>query len=160
MDEHLSFERFFEEEAESLSRALAVIAGSRAEAEDLAQEAFTRLLERWDRVATLDDPRGYLYRTALNLLRSQRRRLRVALRTRLTAPAADDVFGSIEDRELATQALATLTPRQRAALVLTEVLGYSAEEAGAILGIKGSTIGALRYQARSELRATREVSDV
>jgi hypothetical protein len=48
-----------------------VITGSRGEAEDLAQEAFTRLFERWDRVAALDDPTGYLHRTATNLFRNQ-----------------------------------------------------------------------------------------
>ena len=115
------------------------------------------MLERWDRVETMDDPRGYLFRTAMNLLRSQRRRMRVALRHRAAAPAAGDVFAPMEDRDLVTEVLAALTPRQRAAVVLTEVMGYSAEEAGDILGIKASTVGALRYQARSGLRAAKEV---
>jgi DNA-directed RNA polymerase specialized sigma24 family protein len=34
-------------------------------------------------------------------------------------------------------------------LVLTEGFGYSAEEAGAILGVKGSTVRALVFQARA-----------
>jgi len=37
-----SFEAFFEDEKERLLRALSIIMGSRGEAEDLAQEAFTR----------------------------------------------------------------------------------------------------------------------
>lgn len=41
-----------------------MITGSKTEAEDLAQEAFIRVLERWDTVATMEDPAGYLHRTA------------------------------------------------------------------------------------------------
>ena len=52
--------------------------------------------------------------------------------------------------------LARLTPRQRAALVLTEALGYSGEETGAVLGIKASTVWALTHQARTALRGTTE----
>ncbi len=69
-----TFEDFFEAEAETLLQALSVITGSRSEAEDLAQESFTRVLERWDLVSAMESPRGYLYRTAMNLFRSQRRR--------------------------------------------------------------------------------------
>jgi DNA-directed RNA polymerase specialized sigma24 family protein len=43
-----AFESFFEDEKDRLLRTLSVITGSRGEAEDLAQEAFTRLFERWE----------------------------------------------------------------------------------------------------------------
>ena len=55
----LTFERFFEQEQERLLRALSVITGSRREAEDLAQEAFTKVFERWEAVAVMDEPAGY-----------------------------------------------------------------------------------------------------
>ena len=54
-----TFEAFFEDEKDRLLRILSVITGSRAEAEDLAQEAFTMVFERWDRVAAMDEPAGY-----------------------------------------------------------------------------------------------------
>src|SRR5919108_6502071 len=73
-----SFESFFEEQKERLLRILSVITGSRAEAEDLAQEAFTRVFERWETVAAMEDPAGYLHRTAMNLFRNQYRRGPVA----------------------------------------------------------------------------------
>src|SRR5919106_5793276 len=69
-----AFEEFFEQEKKHLLRILSVITGSRAEAEDLAQEAFTRVFERWDTVAAMEDPAGYLHRTAMNLFRNQYRR--------------------------------------------------------------------------------------
>lgn len=58
------------------------------------------------------------------------------------------------------KALAGLTPRQRAALVLTEALGYSGEETGRLLGIRASTVYALTHQARAALRADLEATDV
>ena len=66
----------------------------------------------------------------------------------------------VEERDVATKALARLTPRQRAALVLTEALGYSGEEAGRLLGIKASTVWALTHQAREALKGTMEATDV
>jgi RNA polymerase sigma factor (sigma-70 family) len=154
--EPATFAVFFEQEKDRLLRALCIITGSRGEGEDLAQEAFTRVFERWDAVGQLEDPAGYLHRTAMNLFRDQARRARVAVQRAIGLPPARDVFKEVEDRDLAAQALASLTPRQRAALVLTEALGYSGEEAGRLLRIKASTVWALTHQARATLRATVE----
>jgi RNA polymerase sigma-70 factor (ECF subfamily) len=158
-DMPVSFEAFFEDEKDRLLRILSVITGSRAEAEDLAQEAFTRMFERWATVATMEDPAGYLHRTAMNLFRNQYRRARVALARAVRVGPEQDVFQPVEDRDAAARALGALTPRQRAALVLTEALGYSGEEAGRLLGIKASTVWALTHQARTALHGTTEVTD-
>jgi RNA polymerase sigma factor (sigma-70 family) len=157
--EPAAFERFFEEQKQRLLRILSVITGSRAEAEDLAQEAFTRVFERWETVAAMEDPAGYLHRTAVNLFRNQYRRARVALGRAVGLGPEQDVFKPVEDRDVAARALGELTPRQRAALVLTEALGYSGEEAGRLLGIKASTVWALTHQARAALRGTVEATD-
>lgn len=155
-----SFEAFFEQEKERLLRILCVITGSRAEAEDLAQESFTRVLERWTKVAEMEDPAGYLHRTAMNVFRNQYRRARVAMKRAVGLAPEQDVFEAVEDRAVATQVLASLTPRQRAAIVLTEALGYSGEETGQLLGIKASTVWALTHQARNAARGTMEATDV
>ena len=151
-----TFESFFEDEKDRLLRVLSVITGSRAEAEDIAQEAFTRVFERWESVELMESPSAYLYRTAMNGFRSEYRRTALSLKRAVGLGPPEDVFQVVEDRELAAQSLARLTPRQRAALVLTEALGYSGEEAGAMLGIKASTVWALTHQARSTLRGTTE----
>ena len=67
-----------------------------------------------------------------------------------------DVFEAVDDRDVAVKKLGTLPARQRAALVLTEGLGFSGEETGRILGVKASTVWALTHQARESLKATRE----
>lgn len=160
MDNELpTFEAFFEDQKERLLRMLSVITGSRTEGEDLAQEAFTRVFERWRTVAAMDDPAGYLHRTAMNLFRNQYRRARVALGRSVGLGPERDVFKPVEDRDAAARALGGLTPRQRAALVLTEALGYSGDEAGQLLGIKASTVWALTHQAREVLRGTVEATD-
>ena len=158
--EPLTFEAFFSAESERLLRILCVITGSRSEAEDIAQEAFTRVLQRWDRLEEIHNPAGYLERTAINVFRNQYRRAGLALRRSVGMGPDQDVFQVVEDRDVAARALATLTPRQRAALVLTEALGYSGEEAGDVLGIKASTVWALTHQARASLARAREESDV
>jgi RNA polymerase sigma factor (sigma-70 family) len=158
--EPLTFEAFFSAESDRLLRILSVITGSRSEAEDIVQEAFTRVFQRWDRVGTIENPAAYLERTAMNVFRNQYRRATLALRRSIGIAPEQDVFKAVEDRDVASRALAMLTPRQRAALVLTEALGYSGEEAGKLLGIKPSTVWVLTHQARSALTAAREASDV
>src|SRR5439155_26499479 len=124
-----SFEAFFRDEHMRLLRALFLVTGSGSEAEELMQEAFLKVWERWDRVGRLDDPTGYLYRTAMNAFRSRYRRPPGARRrvVGLGRPGRD-AFDAVDERDRVARALATLAPRQRAALVLTEMLGYGSEE--------------------------------
>ena len=156
MDAPETFESFFEDEMERLLRALSVITGSRAEAEDIAQDAFIRVFERWDSVRAMENPSGYLYRTAMNRFRNQYRQATQVLRRVVGVAPPRDVFEAVDDRDLAVQSLGRLPTRQRAALVLTEGLGFSGEETGAILGVKASTVWALTHQARETLKGTRE----
>lgn len=156
----LPFEEFFEAERERLFRALLLIAHDSADAEDLMQEAFVRVWERWDRVGTLDDPVGYLFKTALNLRRSALRRAMTAATRSIRPPAQRDLIESILEHDDAMQSLASLTKRRRAAIVVTELLGYSSEEAGRILGIRPGTVRMLTSQARATLRERKESEDV
>ena len=113
-------------EARTLFRRLWLVTGNRAE--ELMQDAFLRVWERWDRVGGMDDPIGYLYRTAMNLFRKRYRRAMLALRRNGGATPSSDDFSDAEDRHTVRHVLATLPPRQRAALVLTEMLGFTSEE--------------------------------
>ena len=159
MSDGASFEEFFATHIDPLLRVLAVITGSRTEAEDIAQEAFTRVFQRWERVREMENPAGYLERTAMNVFRSQYRRATMAVRRTIGTAPEQDAFGAIEDRDVATRALAILSPRQRAAVVLTEGLGYSGDETARLLGIKSSTVWALTHQARGALAKARGEAD-
>lgn len=144
----LGFEAFFRVENPALYRRLWLITGNRSEAEDIMQESFLKLWERWDRVGEIHDPTGYLYRTAMNIFRRRYRRGVLAIRKGLAMTPAEDEFARAEDRQVVRRILSTLTPRQRAALVLTEMLGFTSEEAGRALGIKAGTVRALAHQGR------------
>jgi RNA polymerase sigma-70 factor (ECF subfamily) len=151
-----SFESFFQAQQATLYRRLCLLTGDRAEAEELMQDAFLKLWERWDRVGAMDDPEGYLYRTALNLFRKRYRRATLALRRAVGVAHPEDAFVGSEQRTAVSAALATLTPRQRAALVLTQLLEFSSEEAGELLHVRPATVRALATQGRAALKATME----
>jgi RNA polymerase sigma-70 factor (ECF subfamily) len=65
---------------------------------------------------------------------------------------ADDGLAEVESRDTVVRALARLTPRQRAALVLTDLLGFTSEEAGVALGVRASTVRVLAGRARTALQ--------
>src|SRR6476620_10715106 len=135
-----SFEVFFEREKAELYSVLCVVTRNRLEAEELTQDAFVRLLERWDRVGKMADPRAYLYRTAMNAFRSGYRRSTRAAKRALRGTQPDDAIAEVDATDAAMRALAILSTRQRAAVVVTDLLGFSSEEAGRILGIRASTV--------------------
>lgn len=156
MHEVSSFEEFFEAHRRRLFGAMSLVTGNRSEAEEITQDAFLRVWERWEYVSTLDDPVAYLFRVSMNVFRNRRRRAALAARRAVSlAPSGDDL-AAVEDRDEVVRALRPLPPRQRAAVVLTTYLDYSSEDAGRILGIKASTVRALATQGRAGVRQAQE----
>jgi RNA polymerase sigma-70 factor, ECF subfamily len=151
--ETLAFEDFFQDTHERLFAALCLVTADRHEAEEIMQDAYLRVWERWDRVAGMDEPTGFLFRTAMNLFRKRYRRARLAARHALSRESTTrDAFATIDDRDALVRGLRTLTPHQRAAVVLTAILGYSSSEAGQMLGVSDSTIRVMTTRARSAMR--------
>jgi len=147
------FEEFYEREQRRLFGAMCLVTGSRHEAEEITQEAFVRIWERWDRVQDAENPSGYLYRTAMNVFRMRFRRAKIAARRVANAIKKTDELDVFEARFDLDRGLAELTPRQRAAVVLTELLELPSAEAAAALGIQASTVRKLAQQGREALRA-------
>ena len=154
-----SFEEFFAAERARLFGALVVMTNDRAEAEEILQDAFLKVWERWERVATMEEPVGFLYRTAMNLFRKRMRRAAVAVRKTVHLLPKGDELAEVELRDEAVRLLERLTPRERAAIVVTAYLGYSSEEAGELLGIRATTVRVLTNRARASLRGVEEVSE-
>ena len=154
VEDPADFEAFFDAHQDRLFRSLCIVTGSRHEAEDITQEAFVKVWERWSAVSSMENPPGYLHRVAMNIVRSRYRRAKVSIRRTLGVLPPPDVFEAVDARYDAARILRQLTPRQRAAMVLTDAFGYPAEEAGRILGIRPSTVRALTSQARAALRRT------
>ncbi len=154
-----SFESFFDIERVRLRRALVILTGNAEEADEVLQDAFIAVWERWDRVEAMDDPTGYLYRTAMNTYRSRLRRAARAARRAVGAAHGGDMFAAVDERDVVARALASLSPRRRLAVVLTEVLGYGSSEAGAIMGVADATVRRLAQEARRDLRRALEGGD-
>lgn len=123
------------------------------------QDAFLRVWERWEQVGAMEDPVGYLYRTAMNLFRKRYRRALLAIRRSIGLLPSRDEFAEADDRETVRRVLSKLPPRQRAALVLTEMLGFSPDETGRALGVQASTVRSLSHQGRASFRRAMEVDD-
>jgi len=146
------FEDLVETEGPGLFGALCLIARDRFEAEDVMQEAFLKVWERWDRVRVMENPTGYLYRTALNLYRQRRRRASLALRRAIRLAPPRDELAEVESRDAVVRALAELTPRQRVSVVLVDLLDHSSEEAARVMGIEAATVRVLVSQGRATLK--------
>lgn len=111
--------------------------------EDIAQEAFYKLLASWDRINSAN-PVPYLRRIVLNATRARNRHLRIA---RLRRPAADPPAASAEERALdATErrsvvhALRYLSPRQREAIVLRYWLDLPHDQIARAMGVSHGTV--------------------
>jgi RNA polymerase sigma-70 factor (ECF subfamily) len=152
----VGFESFFDEQRSKLFGAMCLVTGNRQEAEEITQDAFLKLWERWDRVAALDDPVGFLFRTAMNVFRNRARRAALAARKAMHLADRADDLAVVDDRDEVVRAMRGLTPHQRAALVLIGYLGYSSEDAARLLGVRASTVRALATKGRATARATVE----
>ena len=158
-DTGLTFEELFANEHRALFRALYLITGNTQEAEELMQDAFLKVWERWDRVSEMENPGGYLCRVAINGARSRIRRLSMSAKRVLSPGQPEDPFAAADLRDELVRALATLTERQRLALVLNDLMDVPDDEAAKVLGVQPSTIRSLASQARAALKITLEVQD-
>ena len=119
------------------------ILGDMPAAEDAAAEAMTRALVRWSRVRNLPHRDGWVLRVTANVaLDAARRRSRGAVAT----PVDLGVVGSADDelvvlRSALVQALLGLPKRQREAVVLVHLLGYSTTDAAATMNVSVSSVG-------------------
>ena len=144
------FEEFFGAEHARLFGALCFVTGDRHEAEEIMQDAFLRLWERWDEVR-IADPSAYLFRTAMNVFRNRYRRSVLGLRKTLSIASSDDAFANVDDRDLLVRSLRELTPIS-ALVLLTGYVGLSSEEAGKMLGMRASTVRTLATRGRAVIR--------
>jgi RNA polymerase sigma factor (sigma-70 family) len=147
------FEEFFEAEYGRLCAALVLLTGDPFEAEEVAQEAMTRVLERWEQVSAMDSPTGYLFRTAMNVDRNRVRKILVRLRRSFhEEPAAPDHSSRVGDQQDVRLALKKLSRAEREALILVDWEQMDAGEAGGLLGISASAVRVRLHRARAALR--------
>jgi RNA polymerase sigma-70 factor (ECF subfamily) len=132
---------------------LTVLGGSSAEAEEVAHDAFVRLLEHWPKVREYDDVDAWLRTVAVRLMISRHRRRQVAslgLR-RLAARTAGSAPGPSGDRVDVDEALATLPLASRAVLLLHHVHDLPVDEVAALLRLPVGTVKSRLARGRAAL---------
>ncbi len=112
------FDRFYLREFPVMVALAFSVSGSRAAAEDLAQEALTRAYRNWGKISGYDKPGAWLRRVTINLSLSARRRLIAEARTLLRAGPQPSLTETPETHDDVWAALRHLPKRQRAAVAL------------------------------------------
>jgi RNA polymerase sigma-70 factor (sigma-E family) len=151
-----SFEVFVREHSTSLLRTSFLLTGDRVSAEDLLQDALTRLYPNWSRVEAAAAPVAYVRRCVLNEYLNSRRRRTVQLvdfDVRDHGASLPDLVEALADRDETTQLLRRLNDRQRAAVVLRYFHSLSDTEIAGILACRESTVRSLLHRALLSMRA-------
>lgn len=134
-------------------RFCAALAG-RDTADDLAQETFVRAVRGIGGFRGEASARTWLLAIARHAcadeLRGRVRRARRA-RERAAAPAAPATAPDASEASVVADLLGRLGPNRRAAFALTQLLGLSYEEAGAVCACPPGTIRSRVARARAEL---------
>ena len=125
--------------------------GSQADAEDAAQEAFTKALRHQRKFLDLDNPEGWLRTVALNHLRNGWRHHDVVrrLRGKVPGPQADLELGP--DHVAIMAALAGLDLPQREVVVLRYLVDLPVAEIATTLGISQGTVKSRLSRGRGRL---------
>lgn len=138
------------------------LTGNQHDAEDLTHDVFIRVFRSLDtfRPGTFE---GWLHRITTNLfLDKARRKQRIrfdalteefAARLPSRGPSPEESFDLTHLDGDIQQALDTLSPQFRAAVVLCDIEGFSYEEVAATLGIKLGTVRSRIHRGRAQLRA-------
>jgi RNA polymerase sigma factor, sigma-70 family len=126
--------------------------GDLALAEDLVQEAFVRVVPRWSKVSTYDDPVGWIRRVAWNLATSDWRRARRARRL-ASVTREEHVPEPSPDRVVLVQALAALPPVQRRAVVMFYLADMSLSDIAELERVSENTIKQRLHRGRTALAA-------
>lgn len=144
--------------------------GNNEDARDAAQETFLRVYKHLHKFDPAQDFAGWLYRIAVNICRDlgRKRRSRQSWQISFEAElAAGKLIEPVSphDTEAATiraqeqmillRALATLTEKERAAIVLRDLEGLPSEEVARILGSSQTTVRSQICTARVKLKQFR-----
>jgi RNA polymerase sigma-70 factor (ECF subfamily) len=150
------FERLYETSYGKILGTLTAMLADRAAAEDCAQDAFERAFRKWDTWQPIAPAEAWVHRIAINAAVSYQRKMRLRevgeVIRRIGRPGvAPDPQQLVESRDLA-DALASLPPKQAAAIVLRHYHGYTNRAIAQALGIPERTVASRLAVAKKRLR--------
>jgi len=155
---------YTEHRSELIAHASRILKDS-AKAEEVIQDALIKVMLAAPELESTDHALGYMHRTIENLcidfFRIEGRRPNLVVLDDASAELESkwvdnkehvDVIAAADDAAIVRQALAMLSPAERAALVMWEMEGRSTAEIAAELGIKESAVRHTVSRARASLR--------
>lgn len=150
-----TFDEFVARAATKLGRTAALLAGDRHLAEDLLQTALAKTYLRWHRLREPAAAEAYVRRVMVHtLIRWRRRRWLGEIPAEQLPERAvdDDAYCAADTRDLLRKALATLSPQQRAVLVLRYFEDLTEDEVARVLGCSKGTVKSRAFRALAALR--------
>lgn len=148
------FDRLYRATYQRMFATLMMVLRNPAAAEDATQEAYVRAFRAWGRWKQAAPAEAWIYRIALNVAFTQRRRERLheagEVLRRLGRPKEPDP-SEVAQPDLVRE-MRSLPPKQAAALVLRHMHGLTNREIGAALGIPERTVASRLAAAKSRLR--------
>ncbi|HLY32390.1 MAG TPA: RNA polymerase sigma factor [Ktedonobacterales bacterium] len=152
-----SYEAFFQRHEHDIFGYLWRLTGDEQLAYDLRQETFLRAWNHYDQLLAYHQPVAWLFRVATNLAINQLRRRKAPVGAAAPLdlvgdPGASDPSWRLVENDLVRQTLLALPPRQRAALVMREVYGFSAEEIARTLGVTPAAVRMTLWRGREQFR--------
>jgi RNA polymerase sigma-70 factor (ECF subfamily) len=160
----VEFDRLLVEMRPKLHRYCARMTGSVIDGEDVLQDALIKAVEAFPSAAPISNPEGWLFRiahnTALDFLR--RRHRQETLRSGEEVDMIADPADTVASRQIAGASLRTfmrLPVAQRSSVILMDVLGYSLEEIGEVMGSSLAAVKAALHRGRTRLRELADEPD-
>jgi RNA polymerase sigma factor (sigma-70 family) len=151
------FEHLFREHSPMLYRTALSLLNNAADAEDVIQTIFLRLLRRGLPQDRPPNIKGYLYRAAVNLsldnIRARRRRETMHDTERIPAAVEPDNSGDAEEKHrLLTEAFEELDPAAAQILILRYVHNQKDAQIAKVLGTSRGAIAMKLFRARARLK--------
>ena len=154
---HAAFDRRLGELRPKLHRYCARMTGSVIDGEDVVQEALVKAINAFPNAGPVADLDGWLFRiahnAALDFLR--RRRRYEAIHSNEESDMITALVNPVSDRQAAEASLRTfmrLPVTQRSCVILMDVLGYSLDEIGKVMGTSVPAVKAALNRGRRRLR--------
>lgn len=150
------FEKIFRDHSQFIYRTAYSVTGNHADAEDVLQTIFVKLLQKEMTTRFWNEPRAYLYRAALNLalniVRTRKRRQASNDVETLEAVAAIDTSHLESIQQDLMDSIAQLSPPMVQMLILRYGHNYSDAEIAKMLGKSRGTVAVTLYRARTRLK--------
>jgi RNA polymerase sigma-70 factor (ECF subfamily) len=145
------FDEFYQREFRKMVALAAAVSGSRAVAEDIAQEAMIEAQRRWNTIGLYDKPGAWLRRVTIQKASKRLRRARLEAASMLKLSASTAIPAGSDEVESVFDAIRKLPARQRAAVTLHYLDGFSVTEVAEVLDCAPGTAKAHLYKARQSL---------